>query len=51
MNRAYCTVLLLCYRNGNIYIMYKMMQQGADLRVADEQGKTALHHAVSGGSM
>ncbi|KAK1791657.1 hypothetical protein P4O66_013655, partial [Electrophorus voltai] len=37
--------------NGNINVMHKMMQHGADLRVVDHQGKTALHHAVSGGSI
>lgn len=38
-------------RNGNISIMHKMLKHGADLRVVDQQGKTSLHHAVSGGSM
>lgn len=44
---------VLCYsnRNGNIYIMHKMMQHGADLHIVDEQGKSSLHHAVGGGSV
>lgn len=44
---------VLCYynRNGNIYIMHKMMQHGTDLKLVDEQGKTSLLHAVSGGSV
>lgn len=38
-------------RQGNIYIMHQMMQYGADLRLSDLQGKTSMHHAVTGGNM
>lgn len=38
-------------RQGNIYIIHQMMQYGADLRVIDLQGKSSLHHAVTGGNM
>lgn len=31
--------------------MHQMMQYGADLRLIDLQGKTAMHHAVTGGNM
>lgn len=44
-----CTLTAL--RQGNIYVMHQMMQYGADLRLMDLQGKTSLHHAVTGGSM
>lgn len=46
-------VITLCssLRQGNIYIMHQMMQYGADLRLIDLQGKTSLHHAVTGGNM
>ncbi|KAM9476692.1 palmitoyltransferase ZDHHC13 isoform 2-T2 [Clarias gariepinus] len=42
---------LLAGRHGNVKIMHKMLQHGADLRIVDQQGKTSLHHAVSGGSI
>lgn len=44
-------VFLTPIRQGNIYIMHQMMQYGADLRLIDLQGKTSMHHAVTGGNM
>lgn len=53
INSGITGLTVLCYsnRNGNIYIMHKMMQHGADLHIVDEQGKSSLHHAVGGGSV
>lgn len=48
----FCHSFYLCdNRQGNIYIMHQMMQYGADLRLTDLQGKTSMHHAVTGGNM
>lgn len=44
-------VLSTSIRQGNIYIIHQMMQHGADLRLIDLQGKTSLHHTVTGGNM
>ena len=38
--------LFLCFQGGDSVLKYLLNRKGIDMRIQDNEGRTALHHAI-----